>query len=214
MRYRAALFFIAAPLFATPAHAETRVENLEEPPKDGPKPVAKRVDPYEVKSGYMQFFATAMGGVGFRFNNPYRLSTPLGNDAESVSRTSSYVDLGIASTLLGHPLGFQHGISLRMSVALEGVSQLVVTPSYLLWRRKGAWAGYGRAGFGIVTAPDLTWGLEAAGGAAWFFLGGVGLVAEIVGNVFYGVGTTDVATAAYPVLSGQLGLIGSYEVLP
>jgi hypothetical protein len=84
----------------------------------------------------------------------------------------------------------------------------------LLWRRKGAWAGYGRAGFGIVTSPDLTWGLEAAGGAAWFFLGGIGLVAEIVGNVFYGVGTTDVATATYPVLSGQLGLIGSYEVLP
>lgn len=196
MRYRAALILVAAPLFASPARAESRP------------------DPFAVKSGYMQFFTTAMGGVGFRFNNPYRLSTPLGGDAESVSRTSSYVDLGVASTFLGHPLGFQHGVSLRMSVALEGVSQLVVTPSYLLWRRKGAWAGYGRAGFGIVTAPDLTWGLEAAGGAAWFFLGGVGLVAEIVGNVFYGVGTTDVATATYPVLSGQLGLIGSYEVLP
>ena len=179
---------------------------------DAPKP--KREDPFATKSGYMQFFATAMGGVGFRFNNPYRLQTPLGDDAESVSRTSSYADLGLATTLFGDPLGFRHGLALRTSIALEGVSQLVVTPSYLLWRRKGAWAGYGRAGVSVVTSPDLTWGLEAAGGAAWFFLGGVGVVAEIVGDVFYGVGTTDVGTSTYPVLSGQLGFIGSYEVLP
>lgn len=196
MRLRALLLAVAAPLIASTASAR------------------EREDPFATKSGYMQFFATAMGGVGLRFNNPYRLQTSLGSGAESVSRTSSYADLGLATTLFGHPLGFQHGLALRASIALEGVNQVVVTPSYLLWRRKGAWAGYGRAGFGIVTAPDLTWGLEAAGGAAWFFLGGIGLVAEVVGNVFYGVGTTDIATATYPVLSGQLGLIGSYEVLP
>lgn len=196
MRLRALLLAVAAPLIASTASAR------------------EREDPFATKSGYMQFFATAMGGVGLRFNNPYRLQTSLGSDAESVSRTSSYADLGFATTLFGQPLGFQHGLALRTSIALEGVSQVVFTPSYLLWRRKGAWAGYGRAGFGVVTAPDLTWGLEAAGGAAWFFLGGIGLVAEVVGNVFYGVGTTDVATATYPVLSGQLGLIGSYEVLP
>lgn len=196
MRLRALLLAVAVPLIASTASAR------------------EREDPFATKSGYMQFFATAMGGVGLRFNNPYRLQTSLGSDAESVSRTSSYADLGLATTLFGQPLGFQHGLALRTSIALEGVSQVVFTPSYLLWRRKGAWAGYGRAGFGIVTAPDLTWGLEAAGGAAWFFLGGIGLVAEVVGNVFYGVGTTDIATATYPVLSGQLGLIGSYEVLP
>ncbi|MFO0736339.1 MAG: hypothetical protein U0270_10675 [Labilithrix sp.] len=196
MRLRALLLAVAVPVIASTASAR------------------EREDPFATKSGYMQFFATAMGGVGLRFNNPYRLQTSLGSDAESVSRTSSYADLGLATTLFGQPLGFQHGLALRTSIALEGVSQVVFTPSYLLWRRKGAWAGYGRAGFGVVTAPDLTWGLEAAGGAAWFFLGGIGLVAEVVGNVFYGVGTTDVATATYPVLSGQLGLIGSYEVLP
>lgn len=205
MRLRALLFASAVPLIAM---TEARADE----PAPKPKPV--REQPFATKSGYMQFFATAMGGVGLRFNNPYRLSTPIGGDAESVSRTSSYVDLGLGTTLFGHPMGFQHGISLRLSVALEGVSQLVFTPSYLLWRRKGAWAGYGRLGAAIVTSPDLTWGLEAAGGAAWFFLGGLGVVAEVVGNVFYGVGTTDVATATYPVLSGQLGLIGSYEVLP
>lgn len=204
MHRRTAFFLLAAiPALASSARAD-----------EGTRPSREREEPFATKSGYMQFFATAMGGVGLRFNNPYRLGTSLGDDAESVSRTSSYADLGIAATFLGHPLGFQHGVALRASFAMEGVSQLVVAPSYLLWRRSGAWAGYGRAGFGIVTSPDLTWGLEGAAGAAWFFLGGVGLVAEVVGNVFYGVGTTDVATAAYPVLSGQVGLIGSYEVLP
>ena len=66
----------------------------------------------------------------------------------------------------------------------------------------------------IVVSPDVTWGFEAALGGAFFFLGGVGVVAEIVGDVFYGAGTRDMATATYPVLSGQLGFIGAYEVLP
>jgi hypothetical protein len=40
------------------------------------------------------------------------------------------------------------------------------------------------------------------------------VVAEVVGDVFYGTGTREVKTAAYPVLSGQLGFLGTYEVLP
>ena len=67
---------------------------------------------------------------------------------------------------------------------------------------------------GIHVSPDATVGLEAAAGGAFFFLGGLGLVAEVVGDLFYGTGTREVATVTYPVLSGQLGLIGTYEVLP
>lgn len=175
--------------------------------------VPKREDPFATKPGYAQFFTTTMAGTGLRFNNPYRLSTPLGSNAESVSRTATFVDLGLGMTL-GNPLGFQHGASLRTSIALEGVGQVVMTPSYFLWRRKGALAMFGRAGVPLVLSPDVTWGIEGAVGAALFFLGGIGAVCEIVGDVFYGTGTRDVSTAAYPVLSGQLGLIGTYEVLP
>jgi len=89
-----------------------------------------------------------------------------------------------------------------------------MTPSYFGWRRKGAFAAFGRAGVPLVLTPDATFGLEAALGGVFFFLGGVGLVAEIVGDVFYGTGTREVATATYPVLSGQLGFMGTYEVLP
>jgi hypothetical protein len=170
-------------------------------------------DPSATKSGYAQIFATAMGGSGLRFNNPYRLATPLGDDAESVSRTASYVDLGFAMTV-GHPLGLQHGAALRTSVAVEGVGQVVTTPSYFAWRRWRAWAAYGRAGIPIVVTPEVTWGLEGALGAAWFFLGGIGLDAELVGDVIYGQGTRDVRTATYPILSAQLGFVFAYEVLP
>jgi hypothetical protein len=115
---------------------------------------------------------------------------------------------------IGNPLGFQHGGALRTTIAVEGVGQVVTTPSYFLWRRKSAVAAYGRVGIPLVLSPDVTWGLEAAGGGVWFFRGGLGIVGEIVGDVFYGTGTRDVAVAAYPVLSGQIGFIGSYEVLP
>lgn len=173
----------------------------------------EKEEPFKTKEGYAQIFVSVMGGTGLRFNNPYRLATPLGDDAESVSRTAGYVDIGFAGTL-GNPLGLQHGFALRTTVAVEGVGQAVMTPSYFGWRRWGAWALYGRAGTPLVLSPKVTWGLEASAGGAWFFLGGVAVTAEIVGDVFYGAGTRDVAVATYPVLSGQLGILGTYEVLP
>jgi len=201
----AALVALAVVGSATVVRAEERPEGPAAPPK--------QEDPFETKPGYAQVFATAMGGTGLRFNNPYRLATPLGDDAESVSRTNAYVDLGLAMTF-GSPLGFQHGAAFRTTLGVEGVGQVVMTPSYFGWRRKGPLAAFGRVGIPLVLTPDPTWGFEGAVGGVFFFLGGIGVVAEIVGDVFYGTGTREVATAAYPVLSGQLGFIGTYEVLP
>lgn len=191
-----------------------RVASAEPEGEAAPSPeLPKSDEPFATKPGYTQMFATVMGGTGLRFNNPYRLSTPLGGDAESVSRTNGYVDLGLAMTF-GSPLGFQHGAALRTTVGIEGVGQVVMTPSYLLWRRKSALAAFGRAGVPVVLTPDATLGVEGAMGGAFFFRGGLGVVAEIVGDLFYGTGTREVQTVTYPVLSGQLGLIGTYEVLP
>lgn len=173
----------------------------------------EKEEPFRTKEGYVQLFVSVMGGTGLRFNNPYRLATPLGDDAESVSRTAGYVDIGLAMTL-GNPLGVQHGFALRTTAAVEGVGQVIMAPSYFGWRRWGAWALFGRAGTPLVLSPKVTWGLEASAGGAWFFLGGVGLTAEIVGDLFYGAGTREVAVTTYPVLSGQLGILGTYEVLP
>jgi len=195
-------------LLAVPLALATTDAFAEETPDKTPDKA-----PYATKSGYAQIFLTAMGGTGLRFNNPYRLPTPLGSDAESVSRTAAYVDIGLAATF-GSPLGLQHGGAIRTSVAVHGVGQVVMTPSYFVWRRWSSFAAFGRAGVALPLTPDVTWGLEASGGGVWFFLGGVGVVAEIVGDVFYGAGTRDVGTTSYPVLSGQIGFLGSYEVLP
>ena len=43
---------------------------------------------------------------------------------------------------------------------------------------------------------------------------GIGVGAELVGDVFYGAGTREVEHPAYPVLSAQIGVTGTYEVLP
>jgi hypothetical protein len=197
-------------LAQTPSLARAAEDEARE--ADKPVPLEKD-EPYATKPGYAQFFATFMGGTGLRFNNPYRLATPLGHDAESISRTDAYVDIGLAMTL-GNPLGFQHGVALRTTAAASGVSQVVMTPSYFIWRRAGPLAAFGRAGVPIVATPEATWGLECGVGGAWFFLGGLGVAAEVVGDIFYGTGTREVRVATYPVLSGQLGIIGTYEVLP
>jgi hypothetical protein len=165
------------------------------------------------KRPYFQLLGTTLVGDGLRFNNPYRLATPLGSTAQSVSRTAAYVDFGLGVTL-GDPRGLQHGTALRLTLALEGVEQTVVTPSYLGLYRRGALAAWARVGIPIVTLPQATWGFEAALGGAWFVRAGIGFAAEVVGDVFYGAGTRERAITSYPVLSGQAGLIVAYEVLP
>ena len=165
------------------------------------------------KGGWVDVFATAFVGDGLRFNNPYRLSTVLGSNAESLSRTATYADVG-AALVLGDPLTLAHGLSLRVSIAMEGVPQGVMTPAYLVFHRWGPWGVYGRAGAAIVLTPDTTWGFEGAAGGVWFPLAGVGIAAELVGDVFYGAGTHDVEVATYPVLSAEGGLWLSWEALP
>jgi hypothetical protein len=157
--------------------------------------------------------ATAFVGDGLRFNNPYRLSTVLGSQAQSLSRTAAYADVG-ASVVLGDPGELAHGFALRVSAALEGVPQSVLTPAYLVLHRWGPWGAYARAGLPLVLTPDPTWGLEGGLGGIWFVRAGLGLAAEVVGDVFYGAGTRDVATPAYPVLSAQAGLFLSWEAMP
>ena len=51
--------------------------------------------PIADSSAYWHSFATLALGDGLRFNNPYRLSTPLGKTPESVSLTAAYYDLGL-----------------------------------------------------------------------------------------------------------------------
>jgi hypothetical protein len=157
--------------------------------------------------------AAAFVGDGLRFNDPYRLATVLGASAEEVSRTASYVDLA-AGVTLGDPRAFQNGFSLHLSIAAEGIQQTILAPSYVLYRRFRDVAAYGRVATPIVCTPDVTWGVEGALGGIWFVRAGLGLTAELVGDLFYGAGTREVSAAAYPVLSAQIGIALAYEVIP
>jgi hypothetical protein len=165
------------------------------------------------KPWWAQIFATAFAGDGVRFNNPYRLSTVLGSQAQSLSRTAAYADFG-AGVAFGDPSFLAHGFVLRVSSALEGVPQSVMTPAYLVLHRWGPWGAYARVGTPLVLTPEVTWGLEGGAGGLWFFRAGIGLAVELVGDLFYGAGTRDVTTPTYPVLSAQGGLFFSWEAMP
>jgi hypothetical protein len=185
------------------AHAE---------PDLAPRAPAAAADTPAEKADAVVILSTGFG-TGLRFNNPYRLSSVLGSSAEGVSRTASYVDVG-AGFAWGRGHRLRHGAALHCAFAVEGIGQWACSPGYLLYRRTTSWATFARVGPAFVATPNFTWGGELAAGAAWFPLGGIGLTGELVGNLFYGAGTREVSSAAYPVLSAQVGLTVAYEVLP
>ncbi len=199
------------------ARARDRVADADDASLE-PKPEkAQKKDPelsaFDDKPGFVQLQGKALVGTGLRFNNPYRLPTALGDSAESVSRTAFYLDTG-AAILFGGPTRFQHGLDLAFSFALEGIRQVVFTPSYVLARRKGPFAAALRIATPIVLTPSTTVGGELALSGTYFFRAALGVRAEVVGDVFYGAGTFDRAVPAYPMLSFALGLVVAWEALP
>jgi hypothetical protein len=195
-------------LAALPASADTPTEAAAAARAEAFKPFDHPVDTSWRMLGSVEI------GRGLRFNNPYRLSTQLGTDAQSVSLTASYLDFGLG-VAFGPPNGLQHGAALHASIALAGVGQVSLTPTYLLaYRASQPFLAYGRVGPSFLLTPDPTIGAEVAGGFAWFLTGKVAIASELVFDLYYGAGTYDVGIATYPILSGQLGLLIEHEILP
>jgi hypothetical protein len=162
----------------------------------------------------LRTFGTLALGKGLRFNNPYRLATPIGDSPESVSFTATYVDLGVGAAY-GPVDGFQHGGELALGIATDGISQQVLGLSYvLIYPLLDDMLLRGRGGFPIVLGPDANIGFELAAGGAWLFTGGIGATAELTGSLFYGAATLDKTTTAIPMLALELGLWLDYEVFP
>ena len=151
-------------------------------------------------------------GRGLRFNNPYRLEKPLGDTAESVSLSATYLDLSLAMLLVRAPV--DHGMSLSALFALDGIGQFGITPSYLAQLALSQrFAARGRLGVPLVIAPDATVGLEAALGSNLLVGHGLGLTSELVASVFFGAATEEKAVTTIPMLSLQVGIIFQHGVL-
>ena len=159
------------------------------------------------------YVATALGD-GLRLNNPYRLAQPLGDDAESLSRSAVYLNAA-GGLLFGDPLGWQHGVQLDLSLAVEGIPQETLTTSYVLYRHLNAlFSSYARVGLPLVLEPDVSLGVELGAGAVVALRGGLGLSFELIYSQFYGAATQDESVTVIPIVAAQLGLRASYEVLP
>jgi len=193
--------FAATVCMATSARADDKSVIVDAKVDAGPRPT------------YFRAFATTAVGLGVRFNNPFRLATPIGDRAESASTTPFYGTIGVGAAF-GNPHGFQHGALLRYDRSLQGVAQNVLTPSYMLVRR-GTWLeGWGRFGLPLLLTPDVNLGAELAAGGAMFVTAGIGISFELIGDVFYGAATPENKRPIYPVLSGQLGIVLEWERLP
>ena len=171
--------------------------------------------PIPGSEAYFHGFGSLSFGKGLRFNNPYRLATPLGDSAESLSLTAAYYDLGLG-LVHGPSHGLSHGAVVHLSIAAQGIPQEVLSVSYVALERvnDGRVLLLGRAGMPITLQPDLSAGLELSAGAALMITAGIGVQAELVGSLFYGAGTQERSVTTIPVLSAQLGLFIDYEVLP
>lgn len=189
--------------FSEPENKPARPERLPEPARTP-----------RSSNGYSHWLGGLYLGKGLRFNNPYRLSSSLGDDGRSLSLTATYLDLHVGRSF-GAPDGFQHGVAAHLSVATDGIRQEVATPSYLLVKRLSPRVlGYGRAGFPIVLEPDASVGLETGLGGAYFFTANLGLGVELDYSLFYGAATIDRAVTLIPVTSLALGVFFDWEHLP
>jgi len=193
---------------ARPTRADAGAEPAE-PPR------APYRTPIVGADAYWHGFGSLSLGKGLRFNNPYRLATPLGDTAESVSLSAAYYDAGLGF-VYGPARGLAHGVVLHLSIAAQGIPQEVLSVSYTALERlgNGRILLLGRAGVPIVLSPDLGGGLEAAVGSAFMISAGLGVQGELIGSLFYGAGTQDRSVTTIPMLSAQLGLFIDYEVLP
>ena len=187
---------LASLLLALPAHSSER-----------------RRRPDFTRGQYAHLFGALELGRGLRLNNPYRLETVLGDDAESLSLTATYLDIS-AGAAFGPPDALQHGAALHASFALHGIPQEVLTPSYVAMARFSPLRFHGRAGTPIVLEPDAGVGGEIAAGMAWLFTAGLGVGLELCASLFYGAATHDRSITAIPVISLQGGLAVDYEILP
>lgn len=186
----------------------------EPPPARAPQRPIEPARTARGSDGYQHWLGGLMVGKGLRYNNPYRLRRVLGDDAESLSLSATYLDLHLGRTFSA-PDGFEHGATVHLSIATDGIRQEVVTPSYLLLKRLSPRVlSYGRAGLPIVLEPDANVGLELGLGAAYFFTANFGLGAELSGSLFYGAATVDKAVTLIPMTSLAIGAYFDWEHLP
>ncbi len=183
------------------------------PPVVDAGPVAPASTPRS-RQGYGHWLGGLGVGRGLRFNNPYRLDTVLGEDAESLSLSATYLDLHLGR-MFSDPDGFEHGVTLHLSIATDGIRQEVLTPSYLLLRRLSPRVlSYARLGVPIVLEPDASVGLEAGLAGVYFFTANLGIGAELDFSIFYGAATIEEAATMIPMTSLSLGVYFDWETLP
>jgi hypothetical protein len=205
----------AACLFrGAPVRAEPSVDSPTGEARAQPVGTERYRTPITSSPDYWHTFGSFSLGDGLRFNNPYRLATPLGKTPESLSLTAAYYDIGLGA-VHGPADGLAHGAVLHLSIAAQGIPQEVLSVSYIALERvgNGRTMLFGRFGFPIILQPDLSGGLETAFGAAFMLTSGIGVQSELVGSLYYGAGTLDHSVSTIPVLSGELGIFFDYEVL-
>lgn len=214
-----ALGLAAVLLLAPPAAGSSGEDPFSEPsepvvasPERAAVPVPARTP--RASDGYQHWLGGIYLGRGLRWNNPYRLRRVLGSDARSVSLGATYLDLHLGRTFSA-PDSFEHGVTLNLSIATDGIRQEVATPSYLLVKRLTPRVlSYARAGFPIVLEPDVSVGLEAGLGGAYFLSANLGIGVELDFSMFYGAATIDRAVTVIPVTSLALGVFFDWERLP
>ncbi len=168
--------------------------------------------PLDAPRAASRWLASAALGRALRFNNPYRLATPLGETPASLSATAPFVDLAVGWTR-GGLSRIQHGALLGWSVAVAGVRQSALVPGYLAVMRPVArWHLRWRLGPSAVLEPDPTVGVEAAVGGAWYARAGMGLTVELSGSAFYGAATRERERTVIPLAGLSVGWFVDYEV--
>lgn len=102
---------------------------------------------------------------------------------------------------------------------VDPFQQWVIEAGYGLhvpFGRPGAptWVVGGHVSAALVASPDVTWGFEVGGDAAYHFLAGLGVYAELNVGTYFGAEDRFGNLTVNPLLALEVGLTWDYEVLP
>jgi len=112
-----------------------------------------------------------------------------------------------------HTLGAQLALNLSgdgsAAIGVDPASQFVIGPTYGLYIPLDDWVLFPKFTVPFAVSPEFSVGFELSALAAYRFLAGVGAYAEIGVSMWIGE-----AASIHPLVSGELGIMIDYEVLP
>ncbi len=212
IRWFAAASCVAAAALAAPSSAFAQAmddEGYEVAPSGGDAGFGFGEEEEETPSDPLRILGTLTFGTSIRFIQDLDYY----QDRFAPAYLSGWGGVVLPGSGIRHALGVTASLNVtgdgNAMVGVDAGTQFVVGPSYGLYIPVGDFLLLPKFSVPIAVSSGPSLGLGLSLGAAYRFLAGFGIYAELGASMFFGT-----AASVHPLGSGEIGLIIDYEVLP